>query len=89
MFLIYDIIYNTIYHSNMNKEDIETISNAQDFIQSTVDAVKQNGNCSTKLRCIGTLCGGVEFDSTQAGCAPLLHYCSECYEAIRTELGGN
>jgi hypothetical protein len=50
----------------MIKEDIETIENAKEFIQSTIDAVKKDGSCSTKLRCIGTLCGGVEFDSSQA-----------------------
>lgn len=73
----------------MIKEDIETIENAKEFIQSTIDAVKKDGSRSTKLRCIGTLCGGVEFDSSQAGCAPLLHYCVKCNEAIRAELGGS
>lgn len=72
----------------MTKEDIETITNARDFIQSTLDAVRKDANTSTKLRCIGTLCGGEEFDSTQVGCAALLHYCAKCNEAIRADLEG-
>lgn len=72
----------------MTKEDIETVESATDFIQSTLIESKKSAAISSKLTCIGVLCGGAEFDSNEPGCAPLLHYCVKCNEAIKAELCG-
>jgi hypothetical protein len=51
----------------MTKPDIDAIEDAASFIQCTIDAKKRDATKTKKLTCIGTLCGGSEFDSADPG----------------------
>ena len=72
----------------MTKPDIDAIEDAASFIQCTIDAKKRDATKTKKLTCVGTLCGGSEFDSADPGCCALLHFCAACNAAIRAELAG-
>jgi hypothetical protein len=73
-------------NSNMSNVDIETIMDAEEFIQSTIPQDKKHVGERTLLKCIGSLCGGTEFDPDAPGCAAHLQYCPECNAAIRALL---
>ena len=73
----------------MENEDIETIENAEEFIQSTISAGSVTSHNGDTLRCIGTLCcSHCEFNVEDPGCAAHLSYCPQCNDAIRKELHG-